>query len=107
MLVTTINHNLLWRYIKVSEVEGNSPLEDYFCRLSQNEVNFLSGQVLLIGLNKNENSRKGEVIDTHVFDLVRGRLLRGVQGNKLLEDKVSPKKPPYLDLQNKHTLEWL
>jgi hypothetical protein len=31
----------------------------------------------------------------------------GVQGNKLLEDEVSPKKPPYLDLQNKHTLEWL
>ena len=31
----------------------------------------------------------------------------GVQGNKLLEDEVSPEKPPYLDLQNKHTLEWL
>jgi hypothetical protein len=51
------------------EVEG-------FCHLSQNGINFLSGQVLLIGLNKNEKSTQGEVIDTHVFDHVPGRLLR-------------------------------
>jgi hypothetical protein len=52
----------------VDEVEGNIPLEDYFCHLSQNGINFLSGQVWLIGINKNETSRGGEVTDTHVFD---------------------------------------
>ena len=52
------------------EVEGNSPLEDYFCHLSQNGINFLSRLVWLIGLNKNKKSRRQEVIDTHVFDQV-------------------------------------
>ena len=56
------------------EVDGNCLLEDYFGHLSQNGINFLSCQVLLLGLNRNEKSRGGEVIDTHVFDHVPGRL---------------------------------
>jgi hypothetical protein len=52
------------------EVEGNSPLEDYFCHLSQNGINFLCRQVWLIGLNKNKKSRRWEGIDTHAFDHV-------------------------------------
>jgi hypothetical protein len=52
------------------EVEGNSPLEDHFCDLSQNGIKFLSRQVGLIGLNKSEKFRRWEVIDTHVFDHV-------------------------------------
>jgi hypothetical protein len=53
ILESSIFYNLL-------EVEGHSPLEDYFCYLSQNGKNFVSGKVLLIGLNKNEKSRGGE-----------------------------------------------
>lgn len=59
-----------------NEVEGNSPLEEYFCHLSQNGINFPTRQVLLIDLNKNETSRRGDVRDTHVFDHVKGQLLR-------------------------------
>ena len=51
-------------------VEGNSPLEDYFCHQRQNGINFLSRQVWLIGLNKSKKSRRREVIDTYVFDHV-------------------------------------
>ena len=43
------------------EVERNSPLEDYFCHLSQNGINFLSRQVWLICLNKKGKSRRQEV----------------------------------------------
>jgi hypothetical protein len=53
------------------EVEGNSPLEDYFCHLSQNGINFLSRQVLLFSLNKNKKSRRGEVIDAHVLIMLQ------------------------------------
>ena len=63
-------------YLGYIEVEGNSPLEDYFCHLSQNGINFLSRQLLLFGLNKNEKSRRGEVIKAPVFDHAPGRLSR-------------------------------
>jgi hypothetical protein len=36
---------------RCNEVEGNNPLENYFCHPSQNGINFLCRQVWLIGLN--------------------------------------------------------
>jgi len=49
------------------QVEGNSPLEDYFQHISKNGINVLSRQLLLIGLNQNEKSRRVEVINTQMF----------------------------------------
>jgi len=63
------DHNKIKTYL-TGEVEGNGPLEDYFCHLSQNGIHFLSRQVWLIGLNNSKKSSRREVIDTHVFDHV-------------------------------------
>ena len=58
---STFYNSVVWdslKEIQETEVEGNSPLENYFCHLSQNRINFLSRQVWLIGLNKNKKSRR-------------------------------------------------